>query len=244
MAPATEFAALIIAHGSPSAPDGPQRAMEELGAAVAALLPEGWAARGATLAAPGAIAGALAELPAAGRLLVYPHFMADGWFTTEELPRRLRAAGAGGFEVLPAFGLDPAVHRLCLRRAEEASLAAHHRPGEAALLVVAHGSPSDPRPAAAARSAADVLGASGLFREVRSGFIEEPPFLADAARLDPPALCLPLFAGQAGHVEADLPAALAQAGFAGAMLPPVGSDPEVPKIIARALKRHAVRRAA
>jgi len=242
MAPATETAAaLIVSHGSPSAPAEPQRAMEALGAAVAALLPGTWAIAGATLAAPGALAAALAALPPGRPLLVYPHFMADGWFTTEELPRRLRAAGAGPFEILPAFGRDPGVHRLCLRRAQAAARSAGCAPGAAALLLAAHGSPADPRPAAATREAAEFLARSGQFREVRTGFIEEPPFLADAARLDAPALCLPFFAGQAGHVEQDLPAALAD--FPGPVLPPVGRDPETPRIIAAALKRRLGRQA-
>ncbi|MHA1529289.1 MAG: hypothetical protein ACTSVG_09720, partial [Alphaproteobacteria bacterium] len=150
MAPAAEHTApgsgsgqaLIVAHGSPSSPEGPQRAICGLAAVAEALLPVGWAVRGATLAAPGAIAAAFSDLRSSGRLLVYPHFMTDGWFSTSELPRRLRATGAGGVDILPAFGLDPAVLRLCLRRAGEAVLAARYAPGEAALLLAAHGSPT------------------------------------------------------------------------------------------------------
>jgi len=236
---ATGRSALIVAHGSPSAPEEPSRVLRALAADVAMLLP-GWAVRGATLAAPGAIADALKDLPEAGRLLVYPHFMADGWFTTEELPRRLAGGGVGKFDILPAFGLDPAVLRLCLRRAEEAAQAESYAPGEAALLVAAHGSPSDPRPAAAAGVAVRLLGQSGAFREVRVGFIDEAPFLADAARIDGSAICLPFFAGRAGHVEVDLPAALAEANFPGPMLAPIGADAAVPGIIAAALAVCAV----
>jgi len=244
MAPATEHAALIVAHGAPSAPEGPERVMCGLAGAVAALLPGGWAVRGATLAAPGAIAAALDALGAGGRLLVYPHFMADGWFSTEELPRRLRAAGAGDFDILPAFGLDPAVPQLCLRRAGEAVLAGGHAPGEAALLLAAHGSPSDTRPAAAAQSAVRFLAGSGLFREVRAGFVDQAPTLADAARMDGPAICLPFFASYAGHVAHDVPDALAKAEFPGPILAPIGTDAEAPGIIAAALARHAARHTA
>ena len=243
MAPITENCVLIVAHGAPSAPEGPERVLRRLAGAVALLVPGGWAVRGATLAAPGAVAAAVGELPQAKRLLVYPHFMADGWFSTEELPRRLHEAGgvaqAGGFEVLPAFGLDPAVPRLCLRRAEAAALSARYAPGEAALLLAAHGSPSDPRPAAVARAAAQYLARSAMFREVRVGFIDQTPFVAKAARIDGPAICLPFFASRAGHVAADLPAALAEAAFPGPVLAPIGADAEAPGIIAAALARHA-----
>jgi len=244
MAPATEHAALIVAHGWPSAPAGLERVLHDLAAAVQALLPGGWAVRGATLAAPGAIAASLSGLASIERLLVYPHFMADGWFSTSELPRRLRVDGAGGVEILPAFGLDPAVLRLCLRRAEEAARAERYAPGAAALLLAAHGSPSDPRPAAAARAAARLLAESHMFREVRTGFVDQAPFLADAARIDAPALCLPFFATRAGHVAADLPDALSQAEFPGPVLTPIGADVEAPGIIAAALARTAARRLA
>ncbi|HUF86839.1 MAG TPA: CbiX/SirB N-terminal domain-containing protein, partial [Thermohalobaculum sp.] len=115
---------------------------------------------------------------------------------------------------------------------------------EAALLVAAHGHPSDPRAAASARAAARHLAASGLFREVATGFVDEAPYLVEAARLAAPALCLPYFALSAGHVETDLPRALAEAGFPGPTLEPIGTDPEVPALIAAALARAAAGQAA
>lgn len=229
--------ALIVAHGAPSAPQGPEAALGELAATVEALLGSGWAVRSATLAMPGALASALAALGGSDGVLVHPHFMADGWFSTEELPRRLRKAGAAGFEMLPAYGLDPAVLQLCLARA-----GAIEAGPEAAVLVAAHGHPSDPRAAAAARVVAEELAASGRFREVRCGFIDESPFLAEAARLAAPAFCLPFFAQRAGHVETDVPAALAEAGFSGPVLEPVGVGAGVPGIVAGALKRAAAQR--
>jgi sirohydrochlorin ferrochelatase len=166
--------------------------------------------------------------------------MADGWFATDELPRRLGDAGSGAIDILPAFGLDRAVLSLCLLRAEQAVLAEGYAGGEAVLLLAAHGSPSDPRPAAAAGAAVRFLARSGKFSEVRAGFVDEAPFLADAARIDGPAICLPFFAGRAGHVETDLPAALREANFKGRLLAPIGADPKVPGIIAAALAARAV----
>lgn len=249
MAPVTERAALIVAHGWPSQPEGPEAAVRDLAAEVGRrlgqdCLGQDWAVAGATLARRGALAEALGRLPAGAALLVYPHFMADGWFSTEELPRRLRRAGAGPLAVLPAFGRDPAVHALCLTRAAEALAANGWRRGAAALLLAAHGHPSDPRAAASARAAAGHLAASGLFREVATGFVDEAPYLAEAARLAAPALCLPYFALRAGHVVSDLPEALAEADFPGPTLAPVGTDSEAPSIIAAALARAAAGQAA
>ncbi len=43
-----------------------------------------------------------------------------------------------------------------------------------------------------------------------------------------PAICLPLFATRAGHVQFDVPAALTEAGFTGPLLAPIGDDREIP----------------
>ena len=117
-------------------------------------------------------------------------------------------------------------------------------PGQATLLLAAHGSPSDPRPRAAGRRIAETISASACFREVRLGFIDQAPEITAAARISGPAVCLPLFAAVGGHVEKDVPAALAAAGFAGPVLPPIGVDGDVPRLIARAAQDFAVDHAA
>jgi sirohydrochlorin ferrochelatase len=75
------------------------------------------------------------------------------------------------------------------------------------------------------------------FARVVAGFVEEPPYLADAARDLGPAVCLPFFALRAGHVETDVPEALAAAAFDGPLLPEIGAHPDVPALIADALRR-------
>ena len=79
--------------------------------------------------------------------------------------------------------------------------------------------------------------ASGRFGDVRFGFVEEAPSIAEAAsKLEGRAgVCLPLFAVSAGHVTGDIPQQLAEAAFPGDILPPIGEDRDVPHLIARAL---------
>lgn len=227
--------ALIVAHGQPSAPAAAAADLARLAGRVAGLLP-GWRVASATLAEEGALAAALAGL---ARPLVFPFFMADGWFTATALPERLERAGVGGLTVLPAFGVMAEVQGLAVR-ALLAAAESHGWPaGETDVVLAAHGSGRSPAPAAAAERLAHAARAAG-FARVRLGFIEEEPSIADAAAgLGRRVLCLPLFVARWGHVETDVPAALARAAFAGDCLQPIGAQPEVPAIIAAELRRAA-----
>lgn len=225
--------ALIVAHGQPSDPAAAEADLARVAVAVAARLP-GWQVRSATLAAPEALAAALDGLAAA---LIFPFFMADGWFIRSALPRRLREAGAGDLTILPPFGLMPETLALAVSAVRTATVGRGWRPEATTLILAAHGSGRSPFPAEAARATEAYIVATGGLREVRTGFIEEEPGLAEVARdAGDQAICLPLFVARWGHVEVDIPAALEAAGFRGPMLAPLGVRPEVPGIIAGALR--------
>ncbi|WP_284165446.1 CbiX/SirB N-terminal domain-containing protein [Frigidibacter sp. SD6-1] len=226
--------ALIVAHGQPSDPEPPEAEIAALAAAVGALLP-GWRIAGATLAAPRTLEQALQDL---SDPLVFPFFMADGWFTRSELPRRLAAAGHSSLAILPAFGLLPGIATLAAEVAREAATANGWVVAGTSVLLAAHGSGRSRASAAATRAIAARL--TG-FASVHVGFVEEAPYVADAARdLGPRALCLPLFVARWGHVQTDIPTALAEARFGGELLAPLGTHPTVPALIARALADHRV----
>jgi sirohydrochlorin ferrochelatase len=226
-----ERSALIVAHGQPSDPEPAEADLARLAAAVGEILP-GWQIGSATLAQEGALQEAFAGLSAP---LIFPFFMADGWFIRTLLPQRLTEVGAQGLTILPPLGLMSEVQRL----AGQAALASVRGRGwhieETTLVLAAHGSGRSRYPAEAARAiqaAASQLG----FAEVRLGFIEETPKLTDAARgAGERSVCLPLFVARWGHVVSDIPAALAAAGYRGPCLAPIGVRAEVPKIIAAAL---------
>lgn len=225
--------ALIVAHGAPADPAPQQAAVATLAALVATRLP-GWRVAGATLAAPGALETALAAHP---RALIYPFFMAEGWFTRTTLPKRLAAAGAAGLRQLPAFGSDSGIPDLMQQAALDGAHAAGLPPGQTTLLIAAHGSQVSRASANITHALATQLAARGDFAAVTVGFLEEAPFLANAALGLGPALCLPFFALRAGHVANDVPAALAQAGFVGPLLPAIGEHPATATLIAGALRR-------
>jgi sirohydrochlorin ferrochelatase len=231
--------ALIVAHGSPSAPGPQDEAMARLAERVAAWLP-GWLVRGATLAAPGSLDRALEGM---SRPLVYPFFMADGYFASEVLPKRL-AKSRGPVTVLPPFGSDPALQRLMIAHVSEAAVSLHLRAEETTLLLAAHGSQVSPASRLATTALLHTLADTLPFKAVVAGYLEEAPHLADVARGLGPAICLPLFTLRAGHAESDVPEALRHAGFAGELLPPIGTHPGIPALIARTLAAQAERRAA
>ncbi len=216
--------ALIVAHGQPSDPQTAARALDLLAAAVEAGLP-GWRVQAATLAEPGALAQAVAG-HAGG--VVFPMFMAGGWFTRVQIPARLAEAGAAGWTVLEPFGCDPDVHDLCVTLAQEARAAE--------VILAAHGSFKSPIPSDIARHVAGRIGVEAG-ATVKVGFIDQEPQLSTLAGFG--TVCLPFFAAEGGHVSDDIPAALATAGFRGRILPPVGLDARVPGIIAAALVRGA-----
>ena len=217
--------ALIIAHGQPADPDRAEADLAALAARVAPHLP-GWRIGSATLAAPGALARALAAHGPQGR--AYPLFMAGGWFTRSHLPAKLVEAGGPEWQVLEPMGCDSAVHDLtvALARASRAS----------SLILAAHGSSRSPVPSDIARHLSQRISAeTGI--TASAAFIDQFPQLAESENRDPAAACLPYFATAGGHVTQDIPAALAKAGFCGALLPALGLAPEMPALIARAIAK-------
>ena len=170
--------------------------------------------------------------------VVLPFFMTGGWFTRDELPRRLAAAGRRDLALMPAFGTMPAVTDLAISAAREAALARGWQIEETVLVLAAHGSGRSRAPSQAAGTLRTTLAAALPFREVRLGFIEEDPSLQSAATgAGERTLCLPLFVACWGHVLTDVPEALRAAGYLGDCLAPLGTRPEVPAIIATALAR-------
>lgn len=216
---------LLVAHGSPSDPEPPAATLAALAVQVEALL--GAPVRAATLAKPGAL-----EATGTGPALVYPFFMAEGWFTRRELPRRLAGRAV---RILPPFGLEPELPDLVRRIALDAARKAGVDPVAADLILAAHGSRTPGLAKDTTLAMAADLRQTTPFRRVLPAFIEEPPHVADVAVRSRGGICLPFFALRAGHVVTDLPAALAD--FAGPLLPPVGEHPDVAALIARSLAR-------
>jgi len=226
---------LILAHGSPSDPDRVDEILRRLARRVAQHTP-GWCVEAATLGKRGSVESALSAFQTANLITVYPFFMSDGWIVSEELRRRVGALTAEPVNYLAPLGLDPALPKLSARRAREAAQTIGVASSECTLILAAHGSTRSSRPAEVAARIKDKIIETAEFADVRLGFIDEAPSLAEVAVCDSPAFCLPLFATRAGHVQFDIPAALSQAGFTGPVLAPIGDDPEIAGLIAAAFR--------
>lgn len=222
--------AIIVSHGQPSDPDPAEETLAELAARVAAMLPD-WTIASATLAKPGALEGAMEQT--AADALIYPLFMTDGWFTRTMLPKRLGRADA---PILPPLGTDPALPDVAVEYLQAKLAGQGWLTEETSLIVASHGSGKSRNSACDTERFVKALGGRMQFGEIRTGYIEEPPFLKNAAkRCGPQAICLPFFAAAGGHVIEDIPEALDQAGFAGLRLDPIGTHPRIPAMIAATL---------
>ena len=227
--------AVIVAHGQPSDPVPAEAELAALTERVQAHLPD-WRLQSATLAGRGALARALrGEGDISGAGVIYPLFMAGGWFTRSHLPSRLFKAGGGDWRILAPFGCDPAVQDLTVTLAREV-----HDAGAGELVLAAHGSSRSRAPAEVARAVATRISRELGFRRVEAAFIEQAPRLADLRGFGADSVCLPFFAARGGHVETDLPVLLEEAGFPGRTLPPVGADPRAEVLIARAIANSAI----
>ncbi len=218
---------LIVAHGQPSDPDRAEAEVADLGARVAAHLP-GRQVLTATLAQKGRLADALFQAGTTSGGLVFPLFMAGGWFTRAHLPAQIAAAGGQGWQVLEPLGCDPGLHQLAVDQIV--------RSGAKGAVLAAHGSGRSRAPGMLAQHLASRI-ARETGTPTRAAFIEQEPKLQDLPDLGPDTVCLPYFALAGEHVTEDLPRALAQAGFDGRILPAIGLEAGIPALIAKAITR-------
>ncbi len=209
--------AVIIAHGQPSAPGPAEVSLAQFAARVDQLAKR-VTVHSATLAAPHALETLLDRL--GSDCVIFPLFMAKGWFVTTALPRRI---GNRSVRILDPLGVDPMLPSLVATTLGNRI----NRQGWSAdltdLIIAAHGSGRSRDPSRVAREFADQLSAHLPLNTVRVGFVEEPPSICDAAQgAGPQSICLPFFACTGGHVLEDIPAELERARFKGALMPAVG----------------------
>lgn len=220
--------ALMVSHGQPSAPPPAEIHLAYMAAQVSEHLPD-WEVRSATLSAKGALEAAMVDAA-----VVFPFFMAQGYFTARVLPGRLTG---WRYRMAAPFGLLPDLPRSTAALLQSEIHSRNWDAAETQILLAAHGSARGPKAAEAAEAFATALRQTLPAPKISTGFVEEHPFVNEAAApLGGQSLCLPFFAQSGEHVREDIPEALEKAHFQGALLPSLGASPAAPALIAAAIE--------
>jgi sirohydrochlorin cobaltochelatase len=183
-------------------------------------------------------------------VLVYPLFLSAGYFTRVRLPQLLECSlgreHQRNVHILPPLGLAPALAGVIARRLLAAAWRSAIAPKEACVVLLAHGSTTDPASRIAAEKVAAKVQRPGLFRNVRAALLEESPTLTEVvSHLSPPILVFGLFAGDGLHGGGDAPRLVEELGrtgvvFAGTLADLDGVADVVAASLARMMKRKRV----
>jgi sirohydrochlorin cobaltochelatase len=172
------------------------------------------------------------------RILVYPFMLAPGWFARVRLRQLVEAALAGRTAwFLDPLGVDPSLADTIAIRAADAARSSGITPARASLVLLTHGSGTDPASRNAAENVADRLRARGRFGGIGVAVLEGGPgFAATIASVRGPVLVVGLFAGEGLHGAGDVPSLIGgspNAIFVGN----VGGWPEIADLVAAAVRR-------
>ena len=167
--------------------------------------------------------------------LVYPFFMADGYFCNRILPKKVAEAVGRDVEhltMLPPFGISEwigdGITGALLAEIEHLGRAGSRPP----ILLVAHGASIDRQSSTRARELAQKLRQSGNFGPVSCAFLDEAPHVGDVIEhIAEGTIILPHFNGLGSHSVDDM-AALAERAPAGChFVMPVGGQSWVGQVI-------------
>lgn len=174
------------------------------------------------------------------RVIVYPFFMADGYFVRKVLPERLKQAAVRcPVHICAPLGLDRGLPPLIAAHVTAAARTAGRDTKSSRLLLVGHGSKFGPASANATRQTAKLIAAHApdAFAAIDVAFLEEAPFLAAALQESPlPTLVSGFFNGDGMHAGEDVPDALAETQSDAMYCGPVGSYAGVQQLMAAAIQ--------
>lgn len=153
----------------------------------------------------------------APEVILAPMLMCDGHCARVVLPRAFGLVGplpsqlGRRFTICPPLGLQPALTRLILTRAQTAAFRQGLRPESANLLLIGHGSTRDPASRRATLWHAAGARAAAVFGGVDVAFLDEEPFLAQVlGGLSGPSIAVGLFAADGLHASEDVPRCIAR----------------------------------
>lgn len=162
-------------------------------------------------------------------VVVYPHFLSDGYYVSKALPRRLENLGRGDARILCPLGLMAGLPALVARNMR----CEFHSTNLPPIVVVAHGSAMGNRPRKAAEAFASSLGREMGQEGIPCLFLEEAPFFEEVLPMIGTGFAvLRYFAANGGHSEEDVAKSLILRGHEGHLTEPVGLMPGVAELVA------------
>ncbi len=236
-----DTAILLVAHGDRGG-QGNNRALQNHCRRIAAAQ-QFVCVVGGVLKGEPSLESAIAQLraSAARQVIVYPLFMAEGYFTKKKLPERMEAAQLD-LPLLYArpMGVDPALPALTLARTQRTAKAAGLAVEKTRLLIVGHGSKVSRGSARSTEAFAEKIRARSDFAVVETAYLEEAPFLTDKLRVsDRPTVVEGFFSGDGMHAGDDVPEAIEATGANAVYAGSLGADPALTELILAALEKMA-----
>ena len=238
---AIQVALLIAAHGERS-PDAANDGVKRIARAVSTRGLVSEVAVGFINGVP-TIGEAFAAL-AAPRVIVYPLFASNGYFTRDRLLEQANDEGSN-VEVLPPLGLDPRFPDLVLDRAAIVAREQRFALDASTLILLAHGSRRNSASREATEQVARAIERRAVFRSVGIALLEERPFLDEAmALVQGPAVVVGMFSGEGMHGASDAPRLIAELNrndivYAGVVGGVAGVDDLVAGSVTEAVRRLA-----
>lgn len=176
----------------------------------------------------------------ASDVVIYPMFMADGYFTKTVLPQRLAALRPlQNFRILPPLGVDPRLPAFILDHTLSTAMQHKVNPKTSRLLVVGHGSQLGPASSQSTQAIANFIAQKDVFSVVETAFLEEEEFLEDAlVRTSSLTLVLGFFSGDGMHAADDVPKLISKTGAHAIYTGSIGSLPELASFIVVAIKSY------
>jgi len=148
-------------------------------------------------------------------VFVVPNFISEGYFTQEVIPRELGLTGKTtvfprhSVHYCEPVGLHPSMTKLLLKRAEEVAPGVPRR--ECSLIIVGHGTGLNENSTKAIKDQVALIRSMECgFAEVLDAYMEEPPLVADWAKLTtaPNVIVVPFFIADGLHSWQDIPVLL------------------------------------
>lgn len=152
---------------------------------------------------------------AARKVIVYPLFASNGYFTRDRLVQLVDQASGGArkAEILAPLGLDPGLPGLIIDRIGRGTFENGLAPMSFTVVLLAHGSRRNPASREATEWVAREIANRRVCRDVAVAFLEEQPRLEETLRAtEGPAVVVGMFSGEGLHGARDAPRLIAQFG--------------------------------